>query len=54
VADPENFAKKIQVSVLIIVMYHLFSTLAGISDETIVLSTVMLCYNCIFESRDRR
>ncbi|KAF9210952.1 hypothetical protein BGZ59_008724 [Podila verticillata] len=32
---------------------NLLSTLAGISDETIVLSTVMLSYNCIFESRDR-
>ncbi|KAG0025015.1 hypothetical protein BGZ81_007473 [Podila clonocystis] len=32
---------------------NLLSTLAGISDETILLSTVMLCYNCIFESRER-
>ncbi|KAG0008599.1 hypothetical protein BGZ80_003259 [Entomortierella chlamydospora] len=32
---------------------YLLSTLAAIEDETIVLSTVMLCYNCIFESRER-
>ncbi|KAG0354932.1 hypothetical protein BG005_006102 [Podila minutissima] len=32
---------------------NVLSTLAGISDETILLSTVMLCYNCIFESRER-
>ncbi|KAG0027271.1 hypothetical protein BGZ82_009065 [Podila clonocystis] len=32
---------------------NLLSTLAGIADETILLSTVMLCYNCIFESRER-
>ncbi|KAF8943691.1 hypothetical protein BGZ47_005153 [Haplosporangium gracile] len=31
----------------------LLSTLAGIEDETIVLSTVMLCYNCVFESQER-
>ncbi|KAF9119323.1 hypothetical protein BGW39_000389 [Mortierella sp. 14UC] len=29
------------------------STLAAIEDETIVLSTVMLCYNCVFESHKR-
>ncbi|KAG0329049.1 hypothetical protein BG000_000244 [Podila horticola] len=32
---------------------NLLSTLAGISDEAILLSTVMLCYNCIFESKER-
>ncbi|KAI7831731.1 spinocerebellar ataxia type 10 protein domain-containing protein [Gamsiella multidivaricata] len=32
---------------------NLLSTLAAIEDETIVLSTVMLCYNCIFESLER-
>ncbi|KAF9362000.1 hypothetical protein BGX34_006780 [Mortierella sp. NVP85] len=32
---------------------NLLSTLAAIEDETIVLSTVMLCYNCIFESNER-
>ncbi|KAF9432464.1 hypothetical protein BGZ76_010783 [Entomortierella beljakovae] len=31
----------------------LLSTLAAIEDETIVLSTVVLCYNCIFESKER-
>ncbi|KAG0305995.1 hypothetical protein BGZ98_003180, partial [Dissophora globulifera] len=29
------------------------STLAAIEDETTVLSTVILCYNCIFESNER-
>ncbi|KAF9982808.1 hypothetical protein BGZ75_005715 [Mortierella antarctica] len=28
-------------------------TLAATEDETVVLSTVMLCYNCVFESPDR-
>ncbi|KAF9904192.1 hypothetical protein EC991_002940 [Linnemannia zychae] len=32
---------------------NLLSTLATIEDETIVLSTVMLCYNCVFESHKR-
>ncbi|KAK3822748.1 MAG: spinocerebellar ataxia type 10 protein domain-containing protein [Benniella sp.] len=32
---------------------NLLSTLAAIEDETIVLGTVMLCYNCIFESNER-
>ncbi|KAG0375104.1 hypothetical protein BGX24_009539 [Mortierella sp. AD032] len=32
---------------------NLLSTLAAIEDETIVLSTVMLCYNCVFESHKR-
>ncbi|KAF9123541.1 hypothetical protein BGX30_001409 [Mortierella sp. GBA39] len=32
---------------------NLLSTLAAIEDETIVLSTVMLCYNCVFESQER-
>ncbi|KAF9406202.1 hypothetical protein BGZ94_003198, partial [Podila epigama] len=32
---------------------NLLSSLAGISDETVLLSTVMLCYNCIFESKER-
>ncbi|KAG0324949.1 hypothetical protein BGZ99_001251 [Dissophora globulifera] len=31
----------------------LLSTLAAIEDETTVLSTVILCYNCIFESNER-
>ncbi|KAF9950111.1 hypothetical protein BGZ70_001499 [Mortierella alpina] len=29
------------------------SNLAAIEDETVVLSTVMLCYNCVFESSSR-
>ncbi|CAO3568915.1 unnamed protein product [Mortierella alpina] len=29
---------------------YLLGNLAAIEDETIVLSTVMLCYNCVFES----
>ncbi|KAF9274059.1 hypothetical protein BGZ68_000962 [Mortierella alpina] len=29
------------------------STLAAVEDEVVVLSTVMLCYNCVFESDDR-
>ncbi|KAG0049655.1 hypothetical protein BGZ83_005516 [Gryganskiella cystojenkinii] len=29
------------------------STLAAIGDETILLSTVMLCYNCIYQSPER-
>ncbi|KAF9953850.1 hypothetical protein BGZ72_005101 [Mortierella alpina] len=32
---------------------YLLSTLAAIDDESVVLSTVMLCYNCVFESRYR-
>ncbi|KAF9187940.1 hypothetical protein BGZ50_001671 [Haplosporangium sp. Z 11] len=32
---------------------NLLSTLAAIEDETIVLSTVVLCYNCVFESQER-
>ncbi|KAG0304779.1 hypothetical protein BGZ97_001344 [Linnemannia gamsii] len=32
---------------------NLLSTLAAIEDETIVLSTVMFCYNCVFESQER-
>ncbi|KAF9399539.1 hypothetical protein BGX21_006089 [Mortierella sp. AD011] len=32
---------------------YLLSTLSAIEDETVVLGTVMLCYNCIFESRER-
>ncbi|KAG0046810.1 hypothetical protein BGZ89_005187 [Linnemannia elongata] len=32
---------------------NLLSTLAAIEDETIALSTVMLCYNCVFESQER-
>lgn len=32
----------------------MISTLAAIDDEIIVLSTVMLCYNCVFESEERR
>ncbi|KAK3838875.1 MAG: hypothetical protein J3R72DRAFT_448093 [Linnemannia gamsii] len=32
---------------------NLLSTLAAIEDETIVLSTVMLCYNFVFESHKR-
>ncbi|KAI1314764.1 hypothetical protein EDD11_001733 [Mortierella claussenii] len=32
---------------------NLLSTLAAVEDETVVLSTVMLCYNCIFESEKR-
>ncbi|KAF9106206.1 hypothetical protein BGX27_009266 [Mortierella sp. AM989] len=33
---------------------NLLSTLVSIEDEAIVLSTVVLCYNCLFESRERR
>ncbi|KAF9090181.1 hypothetical protein BGX29_011620 [Mortierella sp. GBA35] len=32
---------------------NLLSTLMAMEDETIVLSTVMLCYNCVFESQER-
>ncbi|KAF9902556.1 hypothetical protein BX616_001905 [Lobosporangium transversale] len=32
---------------------NLLSTLVAIEDESIVLSTVMLCYNCIFNSQER-
>ncbi|KAF8958299.1 hypothetical protein BGZ46_001996, partial [Entomortierella lignicola] len=32
---------------------NLLSTLVSIEDETVVLSTVVFCYNCIFESRER-
>ncbi|KAF9586435.1 hypothetical protein BGW38_005044 [Lunasporangiospora selenospora] len=32
---------------------HLLCTLAAIEDEAIVFGTVMFCFNCIFESKER-
>ncbi|KAG0204432.1 hypothetical protein BGX28_003614 [Mortierella sp. GBA30] len=32
---------------------YLLSTLVAIEDETVVISTVMLCYNCVFDSKER-
>ncbi|GJJ71574.1 ataxin-10 [Entomortierella parvispora] len=33
--------------------HNLLSTLAAVEDETIVLSTVLLCYNCVYKSPER-